>query len=105
MLRRPRDLATAQVQPPAGLVDIDRDTREVWVGGKPVGLTKIEFDLLGALIDNVWQVHTRDQLRERVWGGAGLADDHAVDVHMSNLRHKLDAAGYGGMIATVRGIG
>jgi DNA-binding response OmpR family regulator len=105
MLRRPRDLAGTRVQRPAGQVEIDRDIREVRVDGKPVGLTKIEFDLLIALTDNMRQVHTRDQLREQVWGGAWLADDHAVDVHMSNLRHKLGAAGRGGMIATVRGVG
>ncbi|WP_410676537.1 response regulator transcription factor [Amycolatopsis sp. cmx-4-68] len=105
MLRRPRELAGAEGRRPAGVVEIDRDTREVRVGGKPVSLTKIEFGLLTALTDNIRQIHTRDQLRERVWGGASLADDHAVDVHMSNLKHKLGAAGYGGMIATVRGVG
>jgi DNA-binding response OmpR family regulator len=40
-----------------------------------------------------------------VWGGSWLADDHAVDVHMSNLRRKLTAAGAEGVIATVRGVG
>lgn len=105
MLRRPRDLAETRDRRLVGLVEIDRDVREVRVGGEAVILTKIEFDLLVALTENVRHVHTRDQLRERVWGGSWLADDHAVDVHMSNLRRKLGAAGRGEMITTVRGVG
>jgi len=53
----------------------------------------------------VRQVRTREQLRERVWGGGWLADDHAVDVHMSKLRRKLADAGAGELIETVRGVG
>jgi len=104
MLRRPRDLAGAAAGEP-GPVEIDLEAREVRVAGEAVVLTKIEFDLLAALMENARQVHTRDQLRERVWGGSWLADDHAVDVHMSNLRRKLCATGEAGMITTVRGVG
>jgi DNA-binding response OmpR family regulator len=108
MLRRPRDLAEAVFagdRRTLGSVAVDLDAREVRVAGDPVVLTKIEFDLLAVLTENVRQVHTRDQLRERVWGGSWLADDHAVDVHMSNLRRKLGATGEAGMITTVRGVG
>ncbi len=107
LLRRPRDLAHAGSPDPQpeGVLVIDQGAREVRVDGESVALTKIEFDLLSVLTDNVRQVHTRDQLRERVWGGSWLADDHAVDVHMSNLRRKLNATGNGTMIVTVRGVG
>jgi DNA-binding response OmpR family regulator len=113
MLRRPRELVPARQdrhpgagdQRTVGPVVIDLDAREVRVGGRLIALTKIEFDLLVALTENVRQVRTRDQLRERVWGDAWLADDHAVDVHMSNLRRKLSAAGEAGVITTVRGVG
>jgi DNA-binding response OmpR family regulator len=113
MLRRPRELVPAHQerhpgagdQRTVGPVVIDLDAREVRVGGQLIALTKIEFDLLVALTENVRQVRTRDQLRERVWGDAWLADDHAVDVHMSNLRRKLSAAGEAGVITTVRGVG
>ena len=104
MLRRPRELVGAAPEE-TGPVEIDPLARAVRVNGAAVELTKIEFDLLAALMDNARQVHTRDQLRERVWGGSWLADDHAVDVHMSNLRRKLGATGETGMITTVRGIG
>ena len=107
VLRRPHDLAHAagNNERNLGSVNIDLSAREVRVDGSPVDLTKIEFELLAALTENVRQVHTRDQLRERVWGGSWLADEHAVDVHMSNLRRKLRAGGQDEMITTVRGIG
>jgi len=107
VLRRPHDLAPAAGinERDLGSVIIDLSAREVRVDGRPVNLTKIEFDLLAALTENVRQVRTRDQLRERVWGGAWLADEHAIDVHMSNLRRKLRAGGQDEMITTVRGIG
>ncbi len=120
MLRRPRDRAPVQqdrgVQQDGGAVDgddrravgsveIDLDAREVSVRGHLIALTKIEFDLLVALTDNARQVLSRDQLRQRAWGDTLLADDHAVDVHMSNLRRKLSEAGETGMITTVRGVG
>jgi DNA-binding response OmpR family regulator len=105
MLRRPRDLVGEADAAEPGPVEMDLEAREVRVAGEVVVLTKIEFDLLAALMENARQVHTRDQLRERVWGGSWLADDHAVDVHMSNLRRKLSATGEAGMITTVRGVG
>jgi DNA-binding response OmpR family regulator len=107
VLRRPRDLAHAAGtnERNLGSVIIDLSAREVRVDGSPVELTKIEFDLLAALTENVRQVRTRDQLRERVWGGSWLADEHAIDVHMSNLRRKLRAGGQDEVITTVRGIG
>jgi DNA-binding response OmpR family regulator len=114
MLRRPHELPQAQrrqgrdQQPdaaPSGSLEIDLAAREVRTAGRLIVLTKIEFNLLAALVADVGQVHTRDQLRERVWGGAWLADEHAVDVHMSNLRRKLAAAGEQQTITTVRGVG
>jgi DNA-binding response OmpR family regulator len=120
MLRRPRDRAHVQqdrdVQQDGGTVDgddrravgsveIDLNAHEVSVRGHLIALTKIEFDLLVALTDNARQVLSRDQLRQRAWGDTLLADDHAVDVHMSNLRRKLNEAGETGMITTVRGVG
>lgn len=88
-----------------GALCIDPNSREVTVSGAPIPLTKLEFDLLDALSENPGWVLSRPQLRDRVWGGDWLADDHAVDVHMSNLRRKLRAAGAEDPIATVRGVG
>jgi DNA-binding response OmpR family regulator len=114
MLRRPHDLVRDRRRPDpgprpnlrtVGSLEIDLEAREVRAAGELVVLTRIEFDLLAALAEDMRQVHTRDKLRERVWGGAWLADEHAVDVHMSNLRRKLTAAGERETITTVRGVG
>ncbi|HEV2634983.1 MAG TPA: response regulator transcription factor [Actinocrinis sp.] len=79
--------------------------RAAEVGGVPLDLTRIEFDLLDTLCGSMNQVHTRAQLRERVWGGDWMSDEHALDVHVSNLRRKLKDAGLQGAITTVRGVG
>ncbi len=114
MLRRPHELLRSRRGDDrgprhhlrsAGSLEIDLEAREVRSAGRLIALTKIEFELLAALASDMRQVHTRDQLRERVWGGAWLADEHAVDVHMSNLRRKLAAAGEREAITTVRGVG
>ena len=88
-----------------GALGVDVDARRVDVDDDTVDLTKIEFDLLDALTENPRRVLTRGQLRDRVWGGEWMADDHAVDVHMSNLRRKLRASGAPDVIVTVRGVG
>ncbi|HEX7307209.1 response regulator transcription factor [Lentzea sp.] len=109
MLRRPRGGPSAPEAPhqrrTLGPVEVDLDTREVLVRGEPVPVTRIEFELLAAISENPRQIRTRDQLRTRAWGEAWLADDHAVDVHLSNLRRKLASAGAPGLISTVRGVG
>ncbi len=88
-----------------GDVEIDPESREVVVAGSLVELTKIEFEILHALTENPKRVITREQLRERVWGGGWFGDDHAVDVHVSNLRRKLTQAGAPTVVGTVRGVG
>jgi DNA-binding response OmpR family regulator len=110
MMRRPR-MVSAQIADSAsqarrlGPIVIDTNAREVEVGGSHVALTKTEYDILTLLSENPRQVITRGQLRAQVWGEDWLADDHAVDVHVSNLRRKLAAAGGGVLIRTVRGVG
>jgi DNA-binding response OmpR family regulator len=50
-------------------------------------------------------VFSRAMLRERVWGPDWYGDDHVVDVHIANLRKKIDAPGNPSHIRTVRGVG
>jgi DNA-binding response OmpR family regulator len=113
LLRRRRPGPEAAEAPPApadatrsfGVLRLDPEAREVRVGADLVETTRMEFDLLDALTEAPKRVITRAQLRERVWGGGWFGDDHAVDVHVSNLRKKLTAAGAPPVIATVRGVG
>ncbi len=110
MLRRPKELGVAvpeqvSAERVVGPLRIDVEAHEVTVDGTHLVLTRLEFALLDALTENVRLVSSRDRLRRAAWGEAWLADDHAVDVHLSNLRRKLAGAGVDGFIATVRGVG
>ena len=109
MLRRPRSaLPTPPDMPPPlsfGKLTIDESRHEVTLRGQAVPLTPREFSLLVTLAAQPGRVFTRAQLLERVWG-AEYYDDHVVDVHVANLRHKLgDDAGQAGLVQTVRGVG
>ncbi|WP_245906053.1 response regulator transcription factor [Mycolicibacterium palauense] len=88
-----------------GDLQIDPDARRVTVAGEEVVLTKTEFDLLDTITARPKVVHTREMLREGVWGSDWFGDDHVVDVHIGNLRKKIDKAGGSSRIATVRGVG
>ncbi|HEV2661372.1 MAG TPA: winged helix-turn-helix domain-containing protein, partial [Ktedonobacteraceae bacterium] len=84
---------------------IDEAQHEVTLHGQPVELTAREFALLLALARHPGHVFTRAQLLERVWGDA-YYDDHVVDVHIGNLRKKLEAdLAHPHYLETVRGVG
>ncbi|HEX9014388.1 MAG TPA: response regulator transcription factor [Chloroflexota bacterium] len=108
MLRRPRvgETRTALERPIklGGNLVIDPARHEVSVNRKPVQVTAREFALLTALASRPGSVLTRPQLLDEVWGNE-YYDDHLVDVHIGNLRRKLEAEGVGDAIETVRGIG
>ena len=62
--------------------------------------------MLESLIERPGHVRSRAQLIDRISGGNGESMDRTIDVHISNLRRKLDAAGgAGGRIQTVVGAG
>ena len=88
-----------------GTLRIDVHAREVTLAGERVELTRLEFELLEVLSDNPKAVLSRAQLLERVWGENWYGDDHVVDVHIANLRRKLDTPGFPSVIRTVRGVG
>ena len=85
-----------------GEVVLHRTSREVSVGGTPVRLTSREFELLAALLANPNVVLTREQLLELGWGLDFPAGTRTVDVHIAQLRRKLD---HPGLIETVHGVG
>ncbi|HET8853889.1 MAG TPA: winged helix-turn-helix domain-containing protein, partial [Ktedonobacteraceae bacterium] len=84
---------------------IDENTHTVTHDGKPVELTVKEFSLLLTLARHPGRVFTREQLLEQIWGDE-YYDDHVVDVHIGNLRKKLEEdVTHPRYIATVRGVG
>jgi DNA-binding response OmpR family regulator len=116
LLRRPRQTAAAR-PPGSGPSDdipapqrwddlmIDEAQHEVTLHGQPVELTAREFALLVALARHPGRVFTRPQLLELVWGDA-YYDEHVVDVHVGNLRKKLETeTAHPHYLETVRGVG
>ncbi|MBP7928757.1 MAG: response regulator transcription factor [Acidimicrobiia bacterium] len=88
-----------------GEVIVDVPGREARIDGELVKLTKIEFDLLEAFTSAPKVVFTREVLLERVWGPNWYGDDHVIDVHIANLRRKIDPPTGSSRIKTVRGVG
>jgi DNA-binding response OmpR family regulator len=107
MLRRPRGIeAPGHSVRRFGGLELDPAAREVTLGGSPVELTRLEFDLLETLSSEPRVAFSRPQLVERVWGPGWFGDDHLVDVHIANLRQKLgDDAAAPKYVRTVRGVG
>jgi DNA-binding response OmpR family regulator len=113
MLRRPRAIAGAKApgtpeEPVRGVGDVllDPSARTVTRGGRPVDLTRTEFDLLAVLTARPRAAFTRRQLIDAVWGPEWFGDEHIVDVHIGNLRRKLgDDPARPRYVRTVRGVG
>ena len=111
MFRRPRltDPADGRANGAVlrhGDLVVDRESREVALAGRPVSLTRTEFDLLAALMARPHQVWERDTLSRHVQHTDWPGDDHVIDVHIANLRHKLgDTGRESRWVRTVRGVG
>ena len=87
-------------------LSIDPKSRVVTVKGFPIELTAKEFDMLYLLARHPKQVFTREQLLERVWGGAQYIDPGTVTVHVRRLREKIEEdASKPARLLTVWGIG
>jgi DNA-binding response OmpR family regulator len=73
-----------------GPLALNRETRMVTLGGHPVALTPSEFELLAALLETPGRVFSRDTLLERLQGNDYSGVERTIDVHIRNLRRKLE---------------
>ncbi|HNY58660.1 MAG TPA: response regulator transcription factor [Bacteroidales bacterium] len=83
------------------------DSRKLMSGQKEVELTRKEFDLLYYLVINRNKVLTRHQLYEHIWGNTldDQYDSNFIDVHIKNIRKKLNAHAPAPWLETARGVG
>jgi two-component system, OmpR family, response regulator MprA len=88
-----------------GDLALDPRSRVATRAGRTLDLTKTEFDLLELLLHNAGIVLTRETLYDRIWGIDFDTASRSLDVHVSYLRHKTEAAGDARLIDTVRGVG
>ncbi|MFJ5792479.1 response regulator transcription factor [Lysinibacillus sp. NPDC093197] len=86
-------------------LSVNLDLRVVKRGDVEIGLTKREFDLLVALMQNINRVMDRETLLDKVWGFETVVDTNVVDVYIRYLRNKIDQPGQASYIQTVRGMG
>jgi two-component system alkaline phosphatase synthesis response regulator PhoP len=88
-----------------GPLRIEPQARQVRFNHQLLDLTRTEFDLLLTLAQSPGRVFSRENLLEIVWGYDFFGDERVVDVHIGQLRKKLEAAGAGQPVKTVWGVG
>lgn len=86
-------------------IELNPVTREAWRDGEQLSLTLKEFGLLEYFMRHPGVVVNRDDLLNHLWDFNYVGLSNVVDVHIKNLRRKLDAAGSEGVLETVRGVG
>ena len=89
-----------------GDIHIDKPRHTVTLGGQPITLTPMEFELLYFLAANVGQVFDRETLFREVWGYEYIGETNLVDVCVRRLREKIESEpSKPRRIVTVRGVG
>jgi two-component system OmpR family response regulator len=88
-----------------GDLHMDVRSRKVMRAGRTIALQPREFQLLEYLMRHVGQVVTRTMLLENVWDYHFDPQTNIIDVHISNLRQKIESHGEKSLVRTVRGAG
>src|SRR5579872_1878197 len=101
--RRLNDVRTTSLR--AGSLEMDLVERTARWKGRSIDLLPREFKLLEYFVRRPNQVVTRAMLLEDVWHYHFVPQTNVVDVHISNLRRKVDAKGEGPLISNIRGVG
>ncbi len=73
-----------------GELRMDLEKRAVWFSGKPVSLTRTEYDLLRVLAQSPGKLFTHPALLREVWGPAYARESHYLHVYVSQLRRKIE---------------
>ncbi len=110
LLRRCAEPSPGGKQPfsPMGSgVEIDRDSRNVWLDGTPIELAAKEFDLLAHLMDHPRRVFRRSELLAAVWSSdSGWQNESTITEHVYRLRLKVEAdPQHPVRLSTVRSVG
>ena len=103
--RRMLDRSSAALLHVGGL-ELDVAKHTATVDGRPLQLTRSEFRLLALLASEPGRDFTRDELVRHLWQSEFVGDRRAIDVHISNLRKKLEGEAHERRrLVTVRGVG
>jgi DNA-binding response OmpR family regulator len=89
LLKRSTAPSTPESRLVFGEVSIMLETKELLIAGKPVPLTKTEFELLALLATNPTRLFPREEIIDRLWHDARYTTERTVDVHITRLRKKM----------------
>jgi two-component system OmpR family response regulator len=103
MLRRLDDVRTTKLH--VGDLEMDLIEKTVHRGGSRIDLLPREFRLLEYFLRHPGRVITRAMLLQEVWQYHFSLETNVVDVHISNLRKKIDTKGTPSLIVNIRGAG
>ncbi|MCI5720657.1 MAG: response regulator transcription factor [Bacteroidales bacterium] len=87
----------------SGGIEIDDEKKSVKVDGKPVSLSRTEYDLLKLLVHNPGKVFSRSDLISAIWPANVIVTERTVDVSITRLRKKIGE--YGEKIVSRHGFG
>lgn len=105
LLRRAYDFAAAAPVLEHRGARLDTGEHTLVYAGQTIELTRNEYRILLALMENRGKVVSRERLMERLWETDSFVDDNTLTVNVNRLRRKLDAAGLTDLIATKIGVG
>ena len=85
-------------------LELDADAHQARIGGRPVELTRTEYQLLELLMLNPRRVLTSELIYDRIWGYDFGSAANGLRVYIGYLRRKLEAGGQRRLIQTVHGV-
>lgn len=103
LTRRPSETLPPKLQ--VADVTLDPATQEVFRGTRKITLTLKEFELLRYFMRNPGKVLNREDIFVHLWDFADNSMSNVIDVHMKNLRKKIDDNENKKLLETVRGVG
>ncbi|MBE0491285.1 MAG: response regulator transcription factor [Sulfurospirillum sp.] len=86
-------------------INLNLQSRKVFITGKEIDLTKLEFELLKTLIENKTVVLNREFLLNHVWKDETFFQDKTVNVAINRLKKKIDPDGSKEYIKSIWGVG
>jgi two-component system response regulator MprA len=105
LLRRTRLRVTAAEALSYADITLDRKSWAASRGSRTLSLTATEFRLLEHFMRHAEEVLDRDEIMTALWGADSPVESNVIDVHVANLRQRLEEGGGPRLIQTVRGVG
>jgi two-component system response regulator RegX3 len=104
--RRELDRSAQPTTRTVGELELDLARHDVRLAGRQVRLTPSEFKVLALLAEQPDRVFSRREIMQHLWDSSYVGDQRACDIHVSNIRRKLEAdPARPARLLTVRGVG